>query len=187
MRQILSVAALLLTGCLNLPAQIEIPADFEALLQKTGVEIFFPLESTYRNWGSGENEWLNCEFAIRSRKEKIEIRYHLQPYLDSDPTADLPHLNCMRLLTHLASNDEDAVIAAHVLSDTDLEDYRADWGKLYFFRPKRSFGDYANCQLLALYREGVGMACVFYFFDEPSVNLEDRLREIRFAAPLKQR
>ncbi len=182
------IALLTLAGGMNAAAQVELPAAFENLLQKTGVEVFYPVESDYKNWGTGENEWLNCEFAIRSRREKLEIRYHIVPYNEADPSAALPHLNCMRLLMHLASNDEEAAIAVHSLPEMELEEnYRADWGKQYYFKPKRSFGDYAHCQLLALYREGSGMVYVFYFFDEPGPALEDRVREVRFSTPVRQR
>lgn len=179
------------TGFLMLPllvaanvllAQLRLPAAFEKLLETTGLDFFQPLDGRYFAQTYLKNEFLNADYIIRSRKEKLEIRYNLFPDDPGSESDDFPHIRSIQMATHLASNDDDSIVTAVSLGERDLgEDrFNADWGKLFYFRPKIGFSTRGHCQMLALYKEGKGMAFVFYLFDEAGEFLDNRLLSLAF-------
>jgi hypothetical protein len=140
-----------------------------------------PLDSDYRETLDRENDYLRSHYAIRSRREKMELRFHLRPERPDDRYYQLPHLAATTLAMNLGSNDEDAVTAVHRFSDDELRFYGADWARMYTFRPKRSYGNgFGQAQLIALYREGRGLAYTVLLFDEAPATLEGRQLSLRF-------
>ena len=161
--------------------QIDLNNDFTALAEQMGLDFMAPLDAGYKDLKPYPNRYQVYEFAIRSRKEKLEIRYHLEPEKEGNALSSLPHVRCMQLLSHLASNDEEHNIAAHSLpTSIRVEDLNADWAKVFFFSPKKEFSPRLTCQLLAIYKEGRGMAFAFLLFDKPPVSLDNRLLTLRF-------
>ena len=163
-------------------AQIDVSDHFNQLLDDADLEFLEPVEAKYKDIRIGKNLYQSYDFAIRSRKEKMEIRYLIEPYNEKDPTADIPHLSSIRLLTHLASNGEEA----GVITGLDIEaeklktDFNADWGKTFFFKTKTSFSTRSHCKMLALFKEGKGMAYVFFLFDKATNELDKRFLALRF-------
>ena len=51
---------------------------------------------------------------------------------------------------------------------------------MYTFRPKRSFSDKSQAQLIALYRSGRGLAYTILLFDKAPDPLEGRQLTLRF-------
>lgn len=177
---------LLFCGVIILPltAQITPDSTFARQLAEMGLEIIQPLESDYRNLGAAENDYLTCPLVVRSRREKLEIRYAVRPVADMGYLADAPHIAAGNLAVNLASNDEDTFLAVHSLPAASVRDnYGADWLKLYTFPPKRGFSERETCQMVALFREGVGMAYVFLLFDKAPELLDARTNALRFVDP----
>ncbi len=174
----------LLACCLTTAAygQVDPPADFAALATSMQVDIYWPTEDTYRPIPVQPNEYLPYQYALYSRREKMEIRYYLQPETPEDALAGMPHVRLARLLMHLASNDDDAHIAVHTIPPDDLtHDFGADWGQVSFFPPKRAFANgYQQCQLVSLYRADTGMAYILFLFNEAPPTLRDRQLAVRF-------
>ncbi len=121
------------------------------------------------------------DFAVNLRKEKLEIRYF---FVSIDPESDqaiVPHLSVPRMAMHLASNEEDSYLAAHEIAPALLDTiYHADWGQTFFFKPKPVFSTFENCQMIAFYREGVGLCYTFLLFDDAPVTLPERAKMMRF-------
>lgn len=162
-------------------AQIELTPEFRSLLDSTGLGFIFPLEGKYKATKAIGAQYEHYDFAIRSRKEGIEIRYAVYPYDEKDFTSIAPHAATMRLVTHLASNDEEAMISAlSIAPDEIAENYNADWAKLFFFQPKGVFSSAKQCKLLAIHREGSGTAFVLFLFDKSSIELDNRTLALRF-------
>jgi len=161
------------------PAQY-IPEDFATLLEQTGLELLYPLEGTYRALRPEENPVQPYQLSLWSADEKLEIRYFLRR-LDADtPEAMAPHVETHRLAFHLANNGGSA-ISARGLTQKELEDeFNADWGAVYIFRPKLAFSDRRNCKMLCLYKEGKGMALSFLLFDHPNPLIDSRLYTLSF-------
>lgn len=157
-------------------AQVPMPEGLLPQFEAAGVELLFPVDAGYKWFILDASVSQPCPYGMYSRQEHLEIRYLLEPY-DTllNPEADFPHFWAMRQVINLASNDEEDLITAHSLSDSMLSAFKADWGKLFFFHPKKSFSPRENCQFLALFREGKGAVGLFFLFDEPTAVLEKRL------------
>lgn len=161
--------------------RVEISASFRQLLDQTSAEIMLPSDTDYRDMRVQTNRWLEYDFAIRSRREKMEILYVLVPYQAHDRSFIAPHVKAMRLAMHLATNDEQAVMSSINLPAADLQSkYGADWGKLFVFQPKEGFSQRQICQMLVLFRENQGMAFVFFLFDKAPFQLDSRHLALRF-------
>lgn len=170
--------ALLAILPLLLPAQPELPAGFEQLLSAAGLAFVYPLDSDYRLRNPEENDYFQDQLRLYSRREKIEMRFAIQPETENSWP---PHVAAGRLAIHLASNHEEAQISVHRLGEEEAAFYRADWVKMYTFPPKPSFAPFDHCRLLALYREGRGTAFICYLFDDPPpAVLDARLHALYF-------
>ena len=171
---------LLLMTC-GLAAQLALPADFSARLDSLDMRFNAPLDSDYREKTlRNDTRWLADHYTMTSRREKLEIRFFLAPEHPGDRYAGLPHLAATTLAMNLGSNDEDAVTAVHSFGADDMALYNADWARMYTFRPKRSFSDKQQAQLIALYREGRGLAYTILLFDKAPETLEGRQLSLRF-------
>lgn len=173
---------LFITGPLLLHSQIKFSPELTKELSRTGLEIIQPLEARYRTIRLPDNRYMECDYGIWSRKEKLEIRYAIEPVSPNSRTALIPHVKGFTMATHLATNDEEAVISKLSLSPENLEeDFNADFGEVYIFRPKPAFSSKLHCQMLVLYKEGKGMVYVFFLFDDPNNSaLDYRFQAVRF-------
>ena len=162
-------------------AQVDLSDRFMHLLNQTNLEFLEPLEAKYRDVPLFKNPYQNYDFAIRSRKEKLEIRYLVEPFEPNNPTFFTPHIRGLRMVTHLATNSEDALITGHDVDTALLQsEFNADWGKVFFFQPKDGFSSYEHCKMLALYKEDVGMVYVFFLFRQARRELDNRFVAVRF-------
>lgn len=162
-------------------AQVDLPPAFRQKLEAARIDFMEPLESGYKDIRVEENDLVDYDFAIRSRKEKMEIRYLIEPSGSGQALASIPHVQCIRVLSTLATNDERYVMSGIDVGAGDLtRRFNADWGKVFFFKPKEGFSAYQNCKMLALFREGQGMAYVFFLFDEAGPELDYRFYALSF-------
>jgi len=153
--------------------KIEFPSAFEALGDTIGLEIFLPVESDFQLIKIRKNPYQAYQAAIRSRKEKLEIRYFFEPYVETNLFSTMPHLQVGRTISSAATNEEDAVIAFHEIGQQDLENFGADWGQMVIFRPKEGFSEQAFCKMITLFKEGKGTTSVFYLFEEANNSAVD--------------
>lgn len=177
MRYAVSFALLLSTTIIF--TQEGLPLEYQLRFAQNELEWSEP-EVPYR-WQKHTNTTFQAyDFAISIRKEKLKIRYLFVP--DDDSHADLiPHLRVPRMAMHLASNDDGSYMSAHAIEPSLLDSvYHADWGQVFFFRPKPLFSSAKDCQMLAFYREGIGLFYVFMLFDEPPMTLPERAKLVRF-------
>lgn len=180
---ICSVGAALL--CLSGPTtcfgQLELSAEFEALLATHDMTFVPEALPDYRWVRYPNHTYQRSDFVVYSRKEKLQIRYFLQPLDTTDQMSYLPQLLGSRMVTHLARNEDESVISVHGLAAEQVAiDFRADWGRIYYFPPKEQFSGYQHCQMLVLYREPDLAAYVFLLFDDPPPSLNDRLLSLQF-------
>ncbi len=179
MKTLLFPLLLLFTTALG--AQLDLPPEFKDRLDSMDIRFTAPLDSDYRETTlRNDNRWMKDDYAMTSRHEKLELRFHLEPEYPGDRYYGLPHLAATTLAMNLGSNDEDAVTAVHSFSDEELDFYGADWARMYTFRPKRSFSDREQAQLIVLYREGRGLAYTVLLFDRAPDTLEGRQLSLRF-------
>ena len=164
-----------------LPGQVRLPESFLSQLEDASLEFITPVEGRYKPRTPHRNPYLDYQFAMRSRKEKIEIRYFIDPLKENSLVSAAPHAAVMRMILSLATNNQDALISNLNLGNTILrEDFNADWGKMAIFQPKGAFSDRTYCKMLALFKENIGMAYIFFLFDKNSRELDNRLVALRF-------
>jgi len=149
-----------------LKAQTKLPIAFSELLEQMKLDIAIPVERTYKNKRIKRNEFFNPDHIIRARRRRVEIQYkafpkEIHPHL-------IPHIRHTMTVTSIASNfEKSATVAVHKISKEDLANsYKADWGSISYFQPKRSFSKYQHGKLLSLFKEDQGMICILFLFDE---------------------
>lgn len=162
--------------------KISYPTHFKTLLTQVGIDVFEPTEAKYRDFTPHKNSLEKYDFRMVSRKEKLEIRYSIKPYLEHDFMSQNPHLLTMRAVSSIATNEQDYVITALEMSPLELQNnFNADWGMTYFFTPKKDFANTPYCRMVALYKEGKGTAFVFYLFDDvKNEALDNRYFSLQF-------
>lgn len=161
--------------------QLEYSDSFLYLLENAQIDFYEPVEGKYKAIKLQKEVFQPCDFGMRSRKEQLEIRYIIAPYSENSPAFNAPHVESARMVAHLATNDPDAVITILSMDELELRDkFNADWGKVFFFKPKEQFSTSKHCKMLSLYAEGKGMALVFFLFDKPSTELDNRFLALRF-------
>ncbi len=169
-----------------LAAQIDYTPRFTRLLEAAQLEFYEPLENNYKDvsvWKDAA-QYQSYDFAIRSRRNQLEIRYLIQPYNEQNQLFTAPQVEAVRLAMHLATNEEESIISGLSMDEGELKsDFNADWGKVFIFQPKKNFSNRTHCKMLALYTEGKGMAFVFFLFDQPSQEVENRFVALRFRSP----
>ena len=155
----------------------------QVLLERAQVDIFTPLDSDYRAVKVSERlaNYQPYDYALRSRKEKLEIRYLIHPMDTSQQFYFPPNASFMRTIRHRGSNDDENVIAVHSMGSDDLLDvFNADWGKEALFTPKDKFSERSHCKMLMLHKEGIGDVFIFFLFDYPNAAWEKRYHALRF-------
>ncbi len=177
-----SLLIILLLTSIALQGQISLPAELSRELAATGLEIIQPLEARYKTIRLPKNSYLDCDYGIWSQEEKLEIRYAVVPDLQNNRANLIPHVKSFAMASHLASNDEASVISKLSITPQSLnDDFNADFGEMYFFKPKPTFSEKQNCQMLVLHKEGKGMVYVFFLFDDPNnPALDYRFYAVRF-------
>lgn len=168
----------------NLSAQLDLSADFQTKLAATGLNFLTPVEHNFKIEKIYKNNLQPYDFAIRQKKDKVEIRYLVLP--DTGVIAGgYPHLNFSNRTMTLASNEDDeatSAISVLQLSEKILkEKYHADWGAISFFTPKKSFTDARYCKLVALYREGQGYVYTFFLYNDVNVDFNAGYDLLEFA------
>ena len=144
--------------------KINYPPHFLHLLEKSNLEFFKPLDAGYKDYKPLKNKYLNSHFAIRSNKEKMDIRYFIVPWDDHDLNTSNPNIRTFTTLTNVATNAEEAIISAiQPTKETLLKEFNADWGMTYFFKPKPVFSERIHCRMVAICKEGIGDCFCFLF------------------------
>ncbi len=165
-----STLSLLLSAMICLPsmAQPNLPRAFRQKLQRCGLELLWPTEARYRSIYVATTPIQYCDYAMRSAREGIEIRYAIYPWTADQPASQHPQLLAMRAAASVATNDQAYLITMRYLNEQELHTFGADGGVVYHFKPKAAFTTYRHCRLLAIYNEGRGTALVFWLFDQPN-------------------
>ena len=103
-------------------AQVDCDPDFLEDLETARIDFIEPLEGRYRAARTYKNDFQPCDFAIRSRKEHLEIRYIIDPYTEGDRSFFAPHVLAAQKAAHLAVNAEGSMIAGHDISEPILQE-----------------------------------------------------------------
>jgi hypothetical protein len=164
-----------------------VPAYWQEQLAASQLTFTWPASGDFRVYRRFDSDFQPTDFALWSRRARTEIRLLIQPE-DTTRRRRLPwpHLEASRMVTHLADNEENTLIAAHDLDPAAVREVLGGhWARMYFFPPKELFAPYDHCRMLCFYREGVATAYVFFLFDDPPAELDEWLGILRFELPLE--
>ncbi|PHI18229.1 hypothetical protein CEQ90_19025 [Lewinellaceae bacterium SD302] len=170
----------LLVAVNNLAGQGPLPQAAANRFDSLGADIIRPFDADFKEVSVARTRFRPAEYAIGSKKEKLEIRYYLQTEKELGHFSGMPHVATGRFLMDVGSNDEDAQTTVHSFQGEQLETYNADWSKLFTFQPKYEFAAYEYAQLVALYKEGRGLIWVILLFNKPPDTLDARQLAARF-------
>ena len=161
-------------------AQVAISNTFEDNLALMDILWSQPADAGYKMRFRDKGRLQKADHILYSKKERLEIRVFLYPEKDSAPFIP-PAIQATRLCLHLATNDENALITEHNIEENTFYQYaNADWGRKYFFQPKKLLSRYQHAELIALYKEDKGTAFLLYLFDQPPPNLSSRYYLLQF-------
>ncbi|MEL6922948.1 MAG: hypothetical protein AAFO94_02795 [Bacteroidota bacterium] len=161
-------------------AQIDYPEAFVEKLDAGQLLFIEPVEGKYKDIANFRNEYWNFDMSIKSKKEKVELRYAI--LTDTSYNGfNIPQIRMLQMLSNVATNDQIPVVAVHSIPQSEIEhDYSADWAALAYFTPKPTLSHRDQCKVLVLHRDDVATVFVFMFFDKPTDELEDMMHSIRF-------
>ena len=75
---------------------------------------------------------------MKSRKHGVEVWFQFLPEAESYPL--IPHVEAMRKVFHLATNDSEELFTALPISQKQLDTlFNASWGLVNVFKPKLVF------------------------------------------------
>lgn len=181
---LLASLLLLFLGPFSAFAQQELPASTQALLVQHQLEWTAPA-AAYRLERASNHQFNSSIFGLHLRKLRTDVFYDFIP--TANDSTFVPNVKMAAIAVHLASNDEDAFMAAHAIEPAVIDSvYHADWAQTFFFPPKDAFNLYDNCQMTAIYRDGVGMAIIYLLFDEAPYELEEYAKSLRFQVQGKE-
>ena len=169
--RLLSCCLLLFIFSSNTFTQVKMSKSFQLKSTQMDLEFLAPLENSYKKIKASESIIVDFDFEIKAKKGDLKIGFALFP--EGKNALTFPHIKVSNMAFSAATNqDQEARLVLHEMSKEDLESYHADWGAIVFFQPKKIFSDKDHCKMLALYREGKGLAYVFYLFDEASEEID---------------
>ena len=158
--------------------------DFSTLqseLLSQNIEMDEPTEGRAKFFAPLKKSFLKHDLRVHLPKGEMEIWVAFSPYDSLNYATQIPEITSKGLAVTAATHEEASVTTVLKLGATFAKKtFHADWGKEYYFRPKREVSERDHCRMLSLYREGRGQLTVFFFFDEKNESLESFYELFRF-------
>lgn len=153
---------------------------FTEKLAECHLDYYKPLEEWYHVSPKTKDTYMPYDLVIVNEDAELEIRYALRPYADQ-PVDKVPHVEIMRLMQHIAINDENAEIRALILDEETLrERFNADWGICQYFIPKKTYADFPFGTLISLYAEGKATAHAIVLYRDVAYDPLEKFYQLRF-------
>ncbi len=153
---------------------------FTEKLAACHLDYYKPLEEWYHVSPKQQDSYMPYDLVIVNEDAELEVRYALRPYAD-EALDKVPHVEIMRLMQHIAVNDENSDIRALILDEETLrERFNADWGMCQYFIPKRSYSDMPFGTLISLYAEGKATAHAIVLYRDVAYDPLEKFYQLRF-------
>lgn len=176
----LSVAALLFCSIGVTAQKLDFPTLQSELLSQN-IEMDEPTEGRAKFFAPLKESTLKHDLRVHLPKGEMEIWVAFSSYDSLNLATQIPEIRSKGLAVTAATHEEASVTTVLKLGSAFAKKtFNAEWGKEYYFRPKREVSDRGHCRMLSLYREGIGQLTVFFFFDEKNESLESFYELFRF-------
>ena len=149
-------------------------------LEALGLDMALPAEDQFK---TGHQKILFDQHIHRHlvrKKDDIEIFCWTQK-LDEEKHHIPPQAAAFTMISHLASNEPESVVAVHQMAQLDLDTlYHASWGATAYFRPKEYYTTYPQAKLIAIHqgRKGHGLSTLLIQKAKRLAPMAGRLIEI---------
>ena len=165
---------------LQLNSQIVYTHGFTELLKEAHLDYYKPLEEWYHVSPKKRDKYMKYDLVLLNESTDREVRYYIKTYQD-DVLDQIPHVSMMRLIQHIATNDENAEIRAVILDQDLLENrFNADWGICQYFIPKKSYSDLPFGALISIYAKGKSTAYAVILYSDIEFEPLKNFYQLRF-------
>lgn len=158
--------SIILCGSLSLLAQeaITYTKSFTTKLQRNGIDFFQPVERWLHVANIKKDDYMKYDLVLQDEAD-LEVRVRIIE--DSKLFSKHPHIEVMRMMATMATNDQDAdILISQMDPEMVSEVYSADWGLFADFVPKIGFSTYPKGRVLCLYKEGRALVNYIILHDE---------------------
>ena len=165
---------------LNATGQITYTRSFTDRLQEAHLEYYKPVETWHHVSPKRKDRYMQYDLVLVNEENDLELRYMIKPYAD-DAVDQYPHVETMRLIQHVATNDEEADIRVLMPdSETLARRFNAEWGLCQYFTPKRTYSEKPFGALITLYAKGKAMIQVVILYQDASYDPFESFHFLKF-------
>ena len=165
---------------MQLNSQIVYTYGFTELLKEAHLDYYKPLEEWYHVSPKRRDKYMQYDLVLIHEDTDREMRYYIKPYQD-DAIDQIPHVSMIRLMQHIATNDENAEIRALILDEDLLQTrFNADWGICQYFIPKRSYSNLPFGALISLYAKGKSTVYAVILYRDIDFDPLENFYQLRF-------
>ncbi len=161
-------------------AQQELPNDLISVCRTWGISFPEHQDKSIEILPGSLRFSQQFEVEIFDKQDDYEVVAYFIPHANYDGKEN-PVVHSMMKASHFASNEVTSHVAVHALDSLHVQNlYGADWGRVYYFEPKKQLSKWAQCQMVALEKQRKGIFYVLYFFDDISEDVEEMIWNPRY-------
>lgn len=162
-----------------LNSQIAYTRSFSRALQNSGAEFLRPAENWLRIRPLLRDSFMLYDLVLHDDQDEFELR--MQILGGNHSVTSFPHIDFTRLLSSISSNaEQDSLVIFYSNSEHFTEKYRAGWGVIADFTPKKSFSAKKYGRLISIHREESGLIHQVFLSDELLIKPEETQLFLRF-------
>lgn len=190
MKKIIAICSLILISAVSLKAGgDQTLEEFKKQLKGVGLEFIIPFN--FEPTPVIDNEDVLYYYAVKHKKEKIEIRYSIFPYVKGvkEPDnvivgSDNYHKDfTYSIVANIAGDDKNIETFKYIDEDVVKKSFKADVGYLAVVKPESGFGKgFKKAMIVGLYKSGFGFSyhTILYNEDKNDENILAQFYSIRF-------
>ena len=156
--------------------QIKCLESFKNKLKSINAVYLAPWDFVQTRHSLVEKEVVDYQYAIKHKKEKLEIRYSITPYVKPVKetnkviigSENLYKAFTLTVLMNIVNGKKENIFSGEILDKTKAKsDFNADWVAIYVMKPESDFAkNYKYVHLLTLYKKNAGQVYIYYLFDD---------------------
>lgn len=128
------------------------------------IDFYQPVEQWFHVTNKYSDNYMDYDLVLNDRKN-IEVRVRIIE--SSKVFAKHPHIEVMRMIATMATNDENTSIKISQMNpEWVAEQYGADWGLFADFVPKRDFDTHSKGRVLCIYKEGRALVNYIVLYED---------------------
>lgn len=128
--------------------------SFTNLLEKYHIDFYAPVERWLHASHVQQDHFMDYDLILEDGND-IEVRIRI---LDQGHIPPHPHVEMIRMLASIATNDQDVDISVSALEpEYSLNNYGADGVVIGDFIPKETYSAYPFGRILFIYKKGVAL------------------------------